>query len=128
MFTENYEKGEVDYHTERKLINGRVVEFAVKKEVRYSIVVEKPIGEEAIVTHTGAYGRIKFLWDGEVFLSENSPRSFKKEEAIAINETQTKAVYLRDMVFNMGSQELEELHGKYFIPRTDTTLYWVPIN
>jgi hypothetical protein len=78
-------------YTKSEIIGDRFVATKIVEETIYDLQIEQVSGD-AVLTHVGAYRRIKFIFDGDVFTSQNS--------VIAVNEGNTRCVSFINLTFD----------------------------
>jgi hypothetical protein len=102
--------GNKQYYSSTEIINGHFVEYTHTVETVRVLEILQAAGE-ATVTHTGGYGRKKFILNNIEFTTESGTRS--GEKAIAIG-TDSTCINYTNVVFDR--EDWEYLH-KSFIHR-----------
>lgn len=105
------------------------VETRVEEEVRAVVQITQPMGN-AVVTHTGSYGKIKFVLDGKEYVAPNPIKeSFGQIIDSRINTEGKKIIAERrnanwklieaiDMIgvkFNLSNSAMASLHNKLYM-------------
>ena len=122
------EAGKKNYYSFRGIRDNKFVEVEVQEEIRFGLDIETPKAWTVKVTHTGAYGQIKFLFQDEEWSCDNpllgvvDTREIR--QVIALNSSKTRALDIKNLRFNRS--DMAELHNKYYTCRVKDT-YWVEL-
>lgn len=136
---DKYEVGNKDYYIKTVVKDRRLIHIEVEEEVvsntEIKTLEDPPI---AWITHTGAYGQIKFQLGDKIYrsykpyglselLSEEDKRELSLMYATNISNS-SDVIDLSNITFNLSSDEINNLHKKYYLPRKDRTAYWVELS
>lgn len=110
--------GTKSYYSKTKVSEGKYIKTSVEETISNILDVEQ-IQARVHVTHTGPYGDIKWILDGEIFTSRGIPRgeSSLPGGTVGLNLSNTRAVDMSLITFDRP--DIDELHNKYFIPVSD---------
>lgn len=100
-------------YTKTKIDGDKYIITQVQETVLHNIQIEKVEGD-AILTHIGAYKRIKFLYNNEIFISE--PGNY-----LALNESKSKCICIDNISFD---KDIESNWTNYIYQR-NTKSYWI---
>lgn len=117
--------GNTDFYSKTKVVDGLYIVERYKVETSKVQPIEDVTGD-AVITHTGAYGRIKFIFEGETYTSESSPDYFKNIDGTSCLAIGPSGRVIRIDKLTFDRKQPEELHGIY-IKNTKTTDYWISI-
>ena len=128
---EEIKQGTVSTHSTTAVENGYYIERGHRIEIKKAILVEVVDGL-ASVTHTGAYGQIKFEWDGETWQSQNPYSSNRQDnritrQVIATNLDKTRVIDMKHLHFTFSADTMSTLHSTFYIPKKNKDAYWVEL-
>lgn len=112
--------GFTQYYCTTEIIEDQFVEYTHTVVTARVLTIKQAAGE-AIITHTGGYGRKKFIFNNIEFTTESGTR--KGKEAIAIG-TDGTCINYTDVVFDR--EDWGDMHDS-FIFRRDKTGFWLDI-
>lgn len=122
------EQGDIDSYSNTFVQDGFRYEVKTRKELASKTKVEEPTGN-AIITHTGAYGQKKFIFEGQVWQCW-SPSLNNSRIITAILESEhdknpkTRCISISGLTFNRT--DWEEMHN-LFIKKADKEAYWLSV-
>lgn len=124
--------GDIDGYSKYEIKDGKYMSISYRLEVDKCADIITPEACIVNVTHTGAYGQIKFIFDGEKFSCSNPMSNLfgkildrrLKEQVIATNEDWSRAIDIKNLSFDRP--DIAELHNKYFLGRVNQN-YWVEL-
>jgi hypothetical protein len=101
----------MNQYTTSNVKDGRFVVTKVVEEVILDLPIENAEGK-ATLTHIGAYKRIKFMFEGELYSSKN--------KTIALNAECSKVINIEKLSFD---KDIETNWDRYVL--TSGTEYWI---
>ena len=100
-------------YTKKEIKDNKLVITQVQEEVLHNIQIEEVAGN-AILTHIGAYKRIKFLLNDKTYLSEYGNN-------LALNEDKSECIVLNHISFDKDIQS----NWERYISLPSTKDYWI---
>jgi hypothetical protein len=100
-------------YSKSEIVGDRYITTRVVETVEHDLQIEKVSGE-AIMSHIGAYRRIKFLFDGDVFSTQCGAH------VIALNQSKTRCILCVNLTFD---KDVESNWKRYI--KTDGTKHWI---
>ena len=101
----------MNYYSKQEIKGNKLVITQVREEVLHSIQINEANGN-AIITHIGAYKQIKFIFNGESFISDLI--------TIAIAEDKSKCIYIKDISFD---KDIDSNWNRYIYSAGNE--YWI---
>lgn len=101
----------MNYYNKQEIIGDKLVITQVREEVLHSIQINEANGN-AIITHIGAYKQIKFMFNGESFISDLI--------TIATAEDKSKCIYIKDISFD---KDIDSNWNRYIYSAGNE--YWI---
>lgn len=81
----------VNYYTKQEIIDDKLIIKEIREEIVHSIEINEEYGD-AIITHIGAYKQIKFIFNGQTFISDLI--------TLAIAEDKSKCILIKNISFD----------------------------
>lgn len=117
--------GDTDYWSNTIVQDGVRYEVRTRVEITSEIKVEEASGM-AVITHTGAYGQKKFLFQGSEWRCWNC----SKTDSVATFEEKGKVercIYIKRLLFDRN--DWDEMHLQFIKANSaDRNIYWLPVN
>jgi hypothetical protein len=101
----------MNYYNKQEIVGDKLVITQVREEVLHSIQINEANGN-AIITHIGAYKQIKFIFNGESFISDLL--------TIAIAEDKSKCIFIKDISFD---KDIDSNWNRYIYSAGNE--YWI---
>ena len=102
-----------NYYTKSEIKGNKYVITQVREEVLHDVKIENVTGE-AVLTHIGAYKRIKFIFADIIWISESGNK-------IALNEDKTLCINMDDLSFDKDI----EFNWNNYISLRGSNKYWI---
>lgn len=119
--------GSINYYSTNEIIDGYYVSKTIKEEIK-SILKVSEIKGYAFITHTGAYGRKKFILDGVVYTTENGYNRSITRSTLAIATVEGKEICVDFHRVTFNREDWTEMHALFIRAHTkDVNVYWLEL-